>query len=58
MELNWDWLNDWRSWAGILGVLIFWQLFYIRQAVQSMDNNLANAINRFSKLLPPDRDDD
>jgi hypothetical protein len=57
MELNWDWLNDWRSWAGIFGVLIFWQLFYIRQAVQSMDNNLANAINRFSKLLPPERDD-
>jgi hypothetical protein len=59
MESWWDKLNTFENFAAFALAMIWLQLFYILRAINNIDKNLANAINRLSKLLPnQQRDDD
>jgi hypothetical protein len=58
MESWWDRINTFENVATFALVMIWLQLFYILRAINNIDKNLANAINKFSKLIPPERRDD
>lgn len=58
MESWWDKFSNFDNFAAFALVMIWLQLFYILRALNNMDKNLANAINRFSKLVPSQRRDD
>lgn len=52
MERWWDKINTFENFAAFALAMIWLQLFYILRAINNIDKNVANAINRFSKLIP------